>query len=141
MTAKQVATRDATIPLFARLGLLAGFVIGGFITPSAAMALLQDDSTAHAVIERNEVSPHSLRTLVVHLVCICPWGVNELRQGLCVTRRRRIGLRKIIRWSLLTDMVVRAVWGSGCDFVADIGGRRVAVGQRSRQIVMDDWCF
>ena len=78
MTAEQVAARDATIPLFARLGLLAGFIIGGLITPVTTISLLQDDGTAHTVIKRNEVSPNSLRTLVVHLVCVCPWGVNEL---------------------------------------------------------------
>lgn len=141
MTTEQVAARDTTIALFARLGLLAGFIIDGLITPSTPIALPQHDRTAHTVIERNEVSPDSLRTLVVDLVCISPRWVNELRKGLCVSGRRRIGLRKIIRWSLLTDMVVRAVRGSGRVFVADIGGRRVAVGQRSRQIVMYDRCF
>jgi hypothetical protein len=78
MTAEQVAAGDTTIPLFARLGLLDGFIISGLITPGTTISLLQDDSAAHTVIERNEVSPDSLRTLVVDLICVCPWGVNEL---------------------------------------------------------------
>lgn len=78
MTAEQVAARDATIPLLAGLGLFAGLIIGVLVTPGTTISLLQDNCTAHTVIERNEVSPNSLCTFVIDLVCVCPWGVNEL---------------------------------------------------------------
>lgn len=69
MTADQIAARHALVSLLERVGSL-GFVIGGLITPSAAIAVLQNDSAAHAVVERNEVSPDSLRTLICDFVCV-----------------------------------------------------------------------